>query len=993
MRLLCACLLACAATLSAAEPSAPLLSFEPGFTYAFLSWEKAHQRADGGIRIVAKDTKGGGGLNRPLNASAFAEHSPELHVVVADGSKATRLRVALIDSDGTRHEFNLAIPGPGEHRLTPASGASLLEPDKIGKAGSEKGLDLAALIGVQVVGGWESKPIDITIKELAMHAPDDATLAARAASAAKRQAAAERQAKQEAEQQARITAMIAGGASHTPDDPSVERIYAVSPHILAVRIQERTITRNAMQAYQPQNGDERVVKDKKTTAVWANGELVMEPKGFQLKRKGKTIGVMSADGTRIRIDEAGTGNWLEPSTLGVPEAYALVTSDGTAITPSAVSVKRKPNSYRSRANSCVIYLHLEQALEEGASYTVQFKGINTSEPEVTYTHNSATVRSEAVHVSHIGFHPADPQKIGRISVWLGTGGHHDPGATGAPQCHLLDSDDQVVWSGAASLLRRHSEGDQTRDKRSLAKTDVYLVDFSDFATPGSYRLQVEGVGTSWPFPIDDNVWTNAFALSMQGLLSHRSGIALPKDLMGYERPRNMHPADGVKVVPVSRTMLHGESDAINQSFVDIIEGKASAEPALSDAWGGYMDAGDWDRRSLHLDVTGGLLEVYELNPEFWNRTALVLPAEERSNDLPDLLDEVWWNLSFYHRLQTPDGGVRGGIESSSHPRPCEASWQETLALGAFAPDPVSSLRFAAVAAQYARVSAPFDATRAATLQTDAIRAYDWALSDAGRAVIDSLPEKAGAKARKKWDISVANAAVQLLWLTADERFHAPVAAVVPLENEPIRAEGIAFTYARMPANLVDGERQAQTRAMVLQLGDDTLAFQQGNAWGVATAVPGLPLMGFVGYLSVPGMISKALPRAYALSGDKKYLAGLVTACGFSAGANPDNRAYTTGLGPDPVAWPLHIDSLVTGQLPPKGITVYGPSDPAANFAFESWVYQWYVTDKQATPTGKQWPMAEAYWDIYTIPANNEYTVHQTIGPTAYTWGFLAACDR
>jgi endoglucanase len=369
---------------------------------------------------------------------------------------------------------------------------------------------------------------------------------------------------------------------------------------------------------------------------------------------------------------------------------------------------------------------------------------------------------------------------------------------------------------------------------------------------------------------------------------------------------------------------------------------------------------------------------------------LVLPAEERANGLPDILDEAWWNLDFYHRLQEPSGGVRGGVESTSHPRPAEASWQESLGLGAYAPDPVSSLRFAAVAAQYARVTAAFDATRAARLEADAVRAYEWALGANGRAVIGSLEDARRRDVESRWPITVAEAAVQLLWLTGDGRYHDPVAAIVPLKDDPVRAESVAFAYARMPADLVEAERQAQARAMVLALGDVALEFQAGNPWGLASAAPDLPLMGYVGYLSVPGMISKALPRAHALSGETKYLAGAVTACGFSAGANPDNRAYTTGLGPDPIRWPLHIDSKITGQEAPPGITVYGPSDPMADWDFDRWVYEWFVNETQATPTGRDWPMAEAYWDIWTIPSNNEYTVHQTIGPTAYYWGYLSS---
>jgi len=148
-------------------------------------------------------------------------------------------------------------------------------------------------------------------------------------------------------------------------------------------------------------------------------------------------------------------------------------------------------------------------------------------------------------------------------------------------------------------------------------------------------------------------------------------------------------------------------------------------------------------------------------------------------------------------------------------------------------------------------------------------------------------------------------------------------------------------------------------------------------------------MGFVAYFSTPEtVLGPILPHAWLLTRDPKYLAGAVRACQFSAGANPDNRALTTGLGPDPVRFPLHIDSWVTGQPAPAGITVYGISDPAENYSFDGWAHTWFL--QKMVPGSRAWPAYESYWDIYVVPSTNEFTIHQTIIPTAFYWGFLAA---
>ncbi len=147
-------------------------------------------------------------------------------------------------------------------------------------------------------------------------------------------------------------------------------------------------------------------------------------------------------------------------------------------------------------------------------------------------------------------------------------------------------------------------------------------------------------------------------------------------------------------------------------------------------------------------------------------------------------------------------------------------------------------------------------------------------------------------------------------------------------------------------------------------------------------------MGFIGYFSTPEMIGAVLPHAWLLTHDEKYLAGAVRACQFAIGANPDNLALTTGLGPNPVHFPLHVDSEISGQPAPKGITVYGISDPAENYGFDNWAYVWML--QKMVPPARTWPAHESYWDIHVVPSTNEYTIHQTIIPTACYWGFLAA---
>ena len=128
-----------------------------------------------------------------------------------------------------------------------------------------------------------------------------------------------------------------------------------------------------------------------------------------------------------------------------------------------------------------------------------------------------------------------------------------------------------------------------------------------------------------------------------------------------------------------------------------------------------------------------------------------------------------------------------------------------------------------------------------------------------------------------------------------------------------------------------------------------------------------------------------------LTHDAKYLAGAVQATLFPGGANPSNMVYTTGVGTNPVRHPLNLDSRWTGQPAPAGITVYGNVD-LAKWGDQNWI-TWPITyylNAVSKPSLYDWPTTEAYFDVFFMPALNELTMDQTMGPNAYVWGYLAA---
>jgi endoglucanase len=95
--------------------------------------------------------------------------------------------------------------------------------------------------------------------------------------------------------------------------------------------------------------------------------------------------------------------------------------------------------------------------------------------------------------------------------------------------------------------------------------------------------------------------------------------------------------------------------------------------------------------------------------------------------------------------------------------------------------------------------------------------------------------------------------------------------------------------------------------------------------------------------------------------------------------------YTTGVGQRSPQHPLLIDERILGRSTVPGVTVYGPTDV---HQFDDWPLG--LIAPVTTPPPRQWPTLEAYFDIYNFPLQTELTVMETMAPTAYAWGYLAA---
>jgi hypothetical protein len=177
------------------------------------------------------------------------------------------------------------------------------------------------------------------------------------------------------------------------------------------------------------------------------------------------------------------------------------------------------------------------------------------------------------------------------------------------------------------------------------------VDFSAFTSSGDYYLYVPTMNIrSYPFRIADDVYDIV-------------GAALVK---AYYFQRCNHD----KALPYANDSLLSYA-GIGGQWVDAAchagDGAATAGPGSAndgtlDLHGGWHDAGDF-QKTLWARGVPQMLFAYEMNPTIWKDGQLNIP--ESGNGIPDILDEVKWELDLYVRMQRPDGHFLTSIKGNN----------------------------------------------------------------------------------------------------------------------------------------------------------------------------------------------------------------------------------------------------------------------------------------------------------------------------------------
>ena len=293
----------------------------------------------------------------------------------------------------------------------------------------------------------------------------------------------------------------------------------------------------------------------------------------------------------------------------------------------------------------------------------------------------ASRKPASIKLDQVGY-PVDAQKIAMVSA---------PAQTFQVK---RAADNVVMLQGKLSASATDANSGDT----------VEAADFSSFRQPGTYYLDVPGVGRSWTFSIGPDVFSRTYYLAMRAFYGQRCGTAVD---LGPEFPGYTHAACHLK----------GSFQA------------SSGKEGRRDNVGGWHDAGDYGRYVVNSGIsTGTLLWAWEIFGPKLARIKLNIP--ETGNGTPDLLNEVRWNLEWMLKMQDDDGGVWHKQTSArfAHFVMPEDDKSVSLVIGTgSAPykSTCATADLAAVAAIAARVYEPFDKKFAASNLGAAREAWAW----------------------------------------------------------------------------------------------------------------------------------------------------------------------------------------------------------------------------------------------------------------------------
>ncbi len=502
--------------------------------------------------------------------------------------------------------------------------------------------------------------------------------------------------------------------------------------------------------------------------------------------------------------------------------------------------------------------------------------------------------TDQIRLNQIGFYPNQAKKAIILE------------GKEAQTFYVVDKKNKIVFTG--NLI---SSGAKT-----LSGKDSYIADFSDLTKTGSFILAIPGVGKSVSFLVEKEVHSTLGLAAMKAFYFQRVSTALPTEYAGIWARAAGHPDDQVQIHP-------------SAAGTGRPTGTVVAAPK------GWYDAGDYNKYIVNSGITmGTLFALYEDFPKYTTNLKLNIPAS--TQQLPDYLEEILWNLEWMFAMQDPqDGGVYHKLTTARFEgmvMPEHAINQRYLV----AKSTAAALDFAAVMAQANRVYRDYLPDLSAQCLMAAEQAWTWAVANPQVLYEQNEMNKVhepdivtGAYGDRDLKDEWVWAASELYISTQNDQYLAKISGPEPEFRLPswanVRWLGY-YSLLRHQQSLpkFPNEMLESITEQMIQTAD---GYVKSGATSAYRTVMGQNQRDFIwGSNSVAANQGILLIQAYLLTKNNSYLQGALDNMDYLLGRNATGYAYVTGFGSKSPINPHHRPSEAEpDKAPVPGFLVGGPN--------------------------------------------------------------------
>ena len=549
---------------------------------------------------------------------------------------------------------------------------------------------------------------------------------------------------------------------------------------------------------------------------------------------------------------------------------------------------------------------------------------------------------ESIKVNQVGYSALSKVRYANFAIWTGDGGVKTLSGE-LPSYTVLGKRNRKISSGVLTEIGSDvSSGDH-----------VYRIDLSDVPEGGPYRISVKGIGVSYPFGVGGNFSKKVAWTSFRALYHQRCGVPVVKPYADWDiRTKPCHETVYLTYGPIGEANLKVTGD----------------EPTIK-AWGGYHDAGDADRRTYHMDVPSSLLTTYEMFPEYFKDDQFNIPDifDEnynilgKGNGIPDILDEAEWGTMFWEYVQTEDGQMPWGTETTGY-SPFTTYDRETKLFGTEVLSPVTAAWASALFVHLARLLEPYNPERSAVLMERS-----------------ALARKAALSSPRPFPSFEMYYNVEMYLKTGESVYHDYIKEhaedVLAIENT-FNMGTEAFAYmAWLPSYfcsyLLTDKRETDPKVVSIfrdalkRTADKELGFLAENAYPVGTPMN----LRWWGSNVAQGQYAFPMLLHWGLSGEQKYIDGVSQLMDYVLGLNPLGKCFMTGVGSDRVHHPHDRETEYThyekGWGIRPGLIVFGPGLATQN-------------GRSYPAIDRETPRERIYIDNVGAISQSEFTIYQSL---------------